>query len=53
MTVKELKELIEKVPDDYQVCYEYDGPETNCDVEATAIYLNQVSKRIVLYEEQP
>jgi len=34
MTVKELKKILENVPDTHIVCYEYDGPETLTEVDA-------------------
>jgi hypothetical protein len=52
MTVKELKQLIENVPDNYQVCYEYDGPDALVDIPAEAIYISVERENICLLAER-
>lgn len=49
MTVKELKAIIQHLPDDMQVLYEYDGPDTHTEVEAADYVV--YSDRIILVEE--
>lgn len=44
MTVRELKEILENLPDDMQICYEYDGPDSFSEVEAVdyVIYSDRI-----------
>jgi hypothetical protein len=48
MTVKELKEYLVDIPDDYEVRYEYDGPETNCEVDAEQFSVSELGRYIYL-----
>jgi len=49
MTVKELKEMIAELPDNLEVCYEYDGPDAHTEVEAHTIII--YSDRILIVEK--
>ena len=48
LTVKELKEMLEELPDDYVICYECDGPETNTKIKAETIWISNSDKTICL-----
>lgn len=52
MTIKELKERIKDLPDDYQVCYEYDGPDTLVDLEVCALHVSEERRNIVLIADK-
>ena len=54
LTIKDLKELIENLPDKYVVCYEHDGPffETIEDIEATAIYISEERETITILSDR-
>jgi hypothetical protein len=49
LTVKELKKILEALPDDMIVCYEYDGPDTHTEIEAADYVV--YSDRIILVEK--
>lgn len=49
MTVEDLKKILENLPDDMQVCYEYDGPDANTEVDAGACIIFE--DRILLVEK--
>lgn len=50
MTVKELKELIKDVPDNYEVRFEYDGPETTKEIMARNLIISKAAHAILLTE---
>lgn len=52
MTVRELKKLLENVPDNFEVRYEYDGPETTADIMAKGLLVSH-SAKAVLFTENP
>lgn len=51
MTVKELKQYIERLPDDAEVCFEYDGPDTYTYKRAGGFIIADDDSSITLVEE--
>jgi len=49
MTVKELKEILAELPDNLEVCYEYDGPDSHTEVYAADYVIYE--DRIILVEK--
>jgi hypothetical protein len=48
MTIKELKELIAKLPDNFEVCIESDGPGNCMDLPVESMYISIERRNIVL-----
>lgn len=52
MTVKDLKKRLQHVPDDFEVRYEYDGSDTNCEVMAHSVIVSSAAKAILLTDHR-
>lgn len=52
MNVKELKEILANVPDNFEVRYEYDGPDANAEVLAKHCLVSKAAHCILLCETE-
>lgn len=51
MTVKRLKELLNLLPDDYVVRFEYNGTETYMEVDIASVQVTVHDKSVLLTQE--